>query len=172
GLLLPGDRFIIRQFSPVVTIGGGVVLENAPPTRVKDVEARREFFGELIEGSRAPQLRARVFERGTRGLRIRDAVARTGWMSDEIVSVAAKVHDLHNLNGVLIQTSALDAIRKEFLTALNLFKEKNPLAPGAPKELLRERLTSVAPEAFEAVFQEKLNAGEIELVGELVRLRG
>ena len=29
-LLLPGDRFIIRQFSPVVTIGGGVVLDPAP----------------------------------------------------------------------------------------------------------------------------------------------
>ncbi len=29
-LLLPGDRFIIRQFSPVVTIGGGVVLDAAP----------------------------------------------------------------------------------------------------------------------------------------------
>src|SRR6202451_1674201 len=26
-LLLPGDRFIIRQFSPVVTIGGGIVLD-------------------------------------------------------------------------------------------------------------------------------------------------
>ncbi|HME12809.1 MAG TPA: selenocysteine-specific translation elongation factor, partial [Candidatus Acidoferrum sp.] len=26
-LLLPGDRFIVRQFSPVVTIGGGVVLD-------------------------------------------------------------------------------------------------------------------------------------------------
>ena len=29
-LLLPGDRFIIRQLSPVITIGGGVVVENAP----------------------------------------------------------------------------------------------------------------------------------------------
>ncbi len=26
-LLLPGDRFIVRMFSPVVTIGGGVVLD-------------------------------------------------------------------------------------------------------------------------------------------------
>ncbi len=32
-LLLPGDRFILRQFSPVITIGGGVVLENAPPMK-------------------------------------------------------------------------------------------------------------------------------------------
>ena len=30
-LLLPGDRFIIRMFSPVVTIGGGVVIDIAPP---------------------------------------------------------------------------------------------------------------------------------------------
>ena len=29
-LLLPGDRFIMRQFSPVVTIGGGIVLDASP----------------------------------------------------------------------------------------------------------------------------------------------
>ncbi|MGH8459826.1 MAG: selenocysteine-specific translation elongation factor, partial [Nevskiales bacterium] len=29
-LLLPGDRFILRQFSPVVTIGGGVVVDAFP----------------------------------------------------------------------------------------------------------------------------------------------
>ena len=32
-LLLPGDRFIVRMFSPVVTIGGGVVLDIEPPRR-------------------------------------------------------------------------------------------------------------------------------------------
>src|SRR5256712_6983450 len=37
GLYLPGDRFIIRQFSPVTTIGGGVVLDNQPsPHRTGD----------------------------------------------------------------------------------------------------------------------------------------
>src|ERR1700692_1712786 len=33
-LLLPGDRFIVRQFSPVVTIGGGVVLGGAAIARM------------------------------------------------------------------------------------------------------------------------------------------
>ena len=42
-LLLPGDRFIIRQFSPVITIGGGVVVENAPPKRVKDTTEYARF---------------------------------------------------------------------------------------------------------------------------------
>ena len=32
-LLLPGDRFIVRQFSPVITIGGGIVLDASEPIR-------------------------------------------------------------------------------------------------------------------------------------------
>jgi len=172
GLLLPGDRFIIRQFSPVVTIGGGFVLENAPPTRVKDVETRCDFLAQLIGGPGAAQLRARVVERGTRGLKMRDAMARTGLMVRKIVSLSATVNDLHNFNEVLIQSSALEAIRKEFLDALTSFQKEHSLTAGAPKELLRERLTGVEPQVFEAIFQEKLDAGEIDLAGELVRLRG
>ena len=42
-LMLPGDRFILRQFSPVVTVGGGVVLDAAPIAKLKReaVESRR-----------------------------------------------------------------------------------------------------------------------------------
>ena len=32
-LILPGDRFIVRMFSPVVTIGGGTGLDIAAPRR-------------------------------------------------------------------------------------------------------------------------------------------
>jgi selenocysteine-specific elongation factor len=38
--LLPGDRFVVRQFSPAVTLGGGVVLDAFPPRRKqRDVHA-------------------------------------------------------------------------------------------------------------------------------------
>src|SRR3954454_510081 len=37
-LLLPGDRFIMRQFSPVLTIGGGVVLDAFPIPRMPGLE--------------------------------------------------------------------------------------------------------------------------------------
>jgi selenocysteine-specific translation elongation factor len=42
-LLLPGDRFIVRMFSPVITIGGGVVLDIAPPRRATRLDRRCEF---------------------------------------------------------------------------------------------------------------------------------
>ena len=30
-MALPGDRFVVRSYSPIVTIGGGSVLDIAPP---------------------------------------------------------------------------------------------------------------------------------------------
>ena len=51
-LLLPGDRFILRQFSPVVTIGGGVVLENAPPAKIASREQYAGFLRVLAGDDR------------------------------------------------------------------------------------------------------------------------
>ena len=75
-LLLPGDRFIIRQFSPVVTIGGGVVLDPAPVPRMVQLE---EFL--QIMGGDDPEaiLRARVARRDYNGISMSQLVAETGW---------------------------------------------------------------------------------------------
>ena len=56
-LLLPGDRFIIRQFSPVVTIGGGVVLDGAPIPRMP---GHGDFLKALAGSDAEGILRARI----------------------------------------------------------------------------------------------------------------
>ena len=66
-LLLPGDRFIIRQFSPVITSGGGVVVENTPPKKVKDATDYAHFLKTLSEESQAGMLRARVICKRRKG---------------------------------------------------------------------------------------------------------
>jgi selenocysteine-specific elongation factor len=50
-LLLPGDRLILRQFSPVITIGGGVVLDAFPLRRQKK-DALLQLLPVLASGSR------------------------------------------------------------------------------------------------------------------------
>ena len=171
-LLVPRDRFIMRQFSPVVTIGGGVVLENAPPKRFLNAQTRCDFLELLIDGSRQSVLGARVTERGVHGLKISEAVARTGWAADDVASLAREIEKIQNVNGILIQNFALDMVRKSLVKTVASFQKENPLAGGVTKENLRERLAGVEPEVFEAVLQEKLKAGEIDLAGELVRLHG
>ena len=49
-LLLPGDRFILRQFSPLVTIGGGIVLDALPLVRKRRVEDAVTFLNTMLDG--------------------------------------------------------------------------------------------------------------------------
>jgi len=171
-LLLPGDRFIIRQFSPVITSGGGVVVENTPPKKVKDATDYARFLKTLSEESQAGILRARVSASGAKGLSITEAVARTGWRMQEIVSRVSASPEIVRVGDIFVFKPALDLVRKDLVSALETFHKRNPLVAGMSKEELRGRFSEVAPEVFEAVFNEVLQAKKIELAGELVRLAG
>jgi selenocysteine-specific elongation factor len=171
-LLLPGDRFIIRQFSPVVTIGGGVVIENAPPKKVKDAADYVRLLKMLTEELRSGMLRVRVVASGARGLGIAEAVARTGWTAQQIVSGASAGPEIIRINDILISKPALDLVRKDLISALEAFHKHNALVAGMSKEELRGRFSEVAPAVFDYVFDEALRAKKIEVAGELVRLAG
>jgi hypothetical protein len=66
----------VRQFSPVVTIGGGVVLDASPISRAHGPEA---FLQSLAEGDAQSILRARIERRSYGGITIAELIAETGW---------------------------------------------------------------------------------------------
>lgn len=171
-LLLPGDRFIIRQFSPVITSGGGVVVENTPPRKVKNAADYARFLTILAEELRAGSLRTRVMASGARGLGIAEAVARTGWTAQQIVAGVSENPEVVRIRDIFISRPALDLVRKDFISALDTFHRHNALVAGMSKEELRGRFSEVMPEVFDSVFHEAARAGKIELSGELVRLPG
>jgi selenocysteine-specific elongation factor len=171
-LLLPGDHFIIRQFSPVITSGGGVVVENAPPRKVKNAADYARFLSILAEELRAGSLRTRVMASGARGLGIAEAVARTGWTAEQIVAGFSANPEVVRIRDIFISRPALDLVRKDFISALDTFHKHNALVVGMSKEELRGRFSEVVPEIFDSVFNEAARAGKIELAGELVRLPG
>ena len=92
-LLLPGDRFIVRQFSPVLTIGGGVVLDAAPITRMPGQHA---FLKILSEGDAQAILLARIARRSHIGIDLAQLTAETGWTRQAIESYLASVAGLSN----------------------------------------------------------------------------
>src|SRR5260370_36900130 len=79
-LLLPGDRFIVRQFSPVVTIGGGRVLDAAPVRRSLRVD---DSLRALASADRAEILQARIWRNYHDGTWLKQLVAETGWTKRE-----------------------------------------------------------------------------------------
>jgi selenocysteine-specific elongation factor len=171
-LLLSGDRFIIRQFSPVVTIGGGVVVENTPPKKVKDATEYAHFLKTIADELRAGMLRSRVTASGARGLGLTEAIARTGWLAQQIISRVSANPEIVRVGDIFISRPALDLVRKDLISALDAFHKHNALVAGISKEELRGRFSEVAPAVFASVFDEALRAKKIELAGEQVRLAG
>src|SRR4029077_18896947 len=82
-LILPGDPFIIRQSSPLVTIGGGTALDPIP-RRPRAREASRSEFLQAVERNDKPEILAQLTQRSLFGLPQSEISARTGWTDAEI----------------------------------------------------------------------------------------
>jgi selenocysteine-specific elongation factor len=170
-LLLPGDRFIIRQFSPVITIGGGVVLDAATIPRMREPEI---FLHTLTVGDRPSVLEARIQRRGREGISFARLIAETGWTKQSIeTELAAEIKKAQVLRvgDLLVHAPAITALHELITSAVTAFHKKNSLTGGIAKEELREQVKA-SPEIFAAALNMLTQSRKIEIAGELVRLPG
>jgi selenocysteine-specific elongation factor len=168
-LVLPRDRFIIRQFSPVVTIGGGVVLDAAPLAKKTASKERIAFLQTLEPGTRAGVLAARVARRGTAGLTIEAAVAETGWWPKKLVEDAAA--NLVRVGDVLVGSEAYAQAKQKIVAVLAAFHKANPLVSGAGRGELMEKL-GFEETVFHSLMDTLVREKKLEVSGEQVRLAG
>jgi selenocysteine-specific elongation factor len=169
-LLLPGDRFIIRMFSPVVTIGGGVVVDQSARRYRKsdDVTARLDVLAGQDAAARIGLLvREAAFGMGTMEL-----VARTGMLEREIAAAArrAAVVTVAQPQPWYMDRAWFQASRERLVKMVRDFHQKHPLLPGIARQDLRGRELQDAPAfVLDALIAD---AKEIVAEGETVRLRG
>lgn len=163
-LLVPGDRFIIRQFSPVVTIGGGVVLDAFPMKRSKK-EVRCEILDATSSPDKLRALKARIFRRDDEGLTLAQAVAETGDRQEVLIQQLSSLSkDISRTGDRLISTASLDSMKRRVADSVQEFQRRNPLAGGVATETLRESM-GIDPQLFEHVVgslirEQKLISGE------------
>lgn len=181
GLYLPQDRYIVRQFSPVVTIGGGVVLDNMPARHRLLDPAVVEFLSALEKGSDEERLEVLVREAGEAAMQM--LTARMGRSEADIGQLGRALQAWKRLTvlgepaGVLIHAEHFLRLAAEVLKQLDTFHHSNPLVPGLAREDLRGRIRDrrrQAPSAavFNAVLRQLEKAGKIETSGEIVRQAG
>ena len=172
-LVLPGDRFILRQFSPVVTIGGGTVLDATPIPGFKQVMVDG-LLKHAFAGNTAEVLALRVARRWYRGLPISEAVAETGLAREAIqrhLKEPLAKGEVLKFGDLFFHSSTMSALRVLIPQSLASFHETNPLQPGMAKETLREKFT-LRPEVFAAVLDALVREKKIEVSGDLVHLPG
>jgi len=174
---LPGDRFIIRTYSPQQTMAGGEVLDaHAPKHRGRERAAAREKLAALVRADRAARLAFFVESAGERGLPRALAAARTGWR-DEVLDAALaesqKRGAVLEAEGVLFGSEIFRRLVRAAVEEVGAHHAREPLSRGLARETLRERVfTHAAPELFRAVLKGAEGEGSLVSERELVRARG
>ncbi|GIU73666.1 MAG: selenocysteine-specific translation elongation factor [Bryobacteraceae bacterium] len=162
-LLKPGDRFIVRRFSPLETIGGGVVIDTQPPLRMKKALAAArlaELEGAAIE--RRLALWAAEEPKGAVAARL---AARAG-LAPEQLPVLMAAAGLMLLRGDPVRVTTRERVLEEAMRLrerVEQFHHENPLLPGMPR----------ASAGLDAGWLEAVLAADEEMVaeGDVLRLR-
>ena len=172
-LLLPGDRFIIRQFSPVITIGGGTTLDAATVPQEKMPEVQR-FLQVLGEGDPQSVLVARIERRAANGISAPELIAETGWTDALVTGRAAAVIQggaVLRLGDHFVARTAFDSLKHEVAAQLESFHQRNPLVPGISRRELHD-LVGSPEEVFSGALNSLVKEKKVELPGDVVRLAG
>ncbi len=170
-LLLPGDRFILRQFSPVITIGGGIVLDASPLPKMKNVQ---DFLKVLERGAAETSLEALIARRDPNGISLSRLTAETGWRKEFILQQLARSLErgsVRRIADTLVTAASLALLMSSLSEQVTEFHKKNPLVAGISKEELRDRL-KVSGEIFSFAIDALIREKRLEAAGELVHLLG
>jgi len=179
----PGDRYVVRSYSPVTTIGGGAILNNAPKKRKRtlerDREQNRELFTAYAAADSEQKMRLVIDECGIRGITADQLAARTGIFSKRLKKLL--LHPIStgvllvvdSENQRLIAAAVAEAANRQILDLVTAFHRENPLKTGLAKEELRSQLQpAIDQKILSALLAGLAKKGVIEQVGAEARLTG
>jgi len=177
---LPGDRYVIRSYSPAVTIGGGSILDPNPP------QTRRPR-GRIVE-------HLRVLEQGRPVERVERHLLAAGWgpvgpgelrartdldeaavrESLEALTAAGRAVAVGSRGELgLLHAERVGRLEEEILARLAEFHAKEPLKDGLAKEELRSKLPGqLAPAVYGWLLARLTAAERIAVTRDKVRLFG
>lgn len=166
-----GDRFILRAYSPPVTIAGGLILDPHPARGAIRTDAARLRFegldpaGESDDVARIRAAAVLIDERGTAGLPVSALVSRLAVVPADVAAVVQALVSRGRCiraGDTLIAAGRVTALERALLQALGDHHRAAPLSEGVPREELRERIFAAAgPGVFDLLVGQLQQAGKI-----------
>ena len=160
-----GDRFVIRSFSPVATIGGGVVLDPIPPPR------RARWPGTMASAEPGARLEALV-ERRAAGVRDERLPLLTGLPPAAARALARSSATLRSVEGLWVTSALLDDLVGQ---APGTAPSPSPAASRRPRDAARDapkRASARPMQAVEAVLSDLVRTGRIRRADGTAMLAG
>jgi len=173
-----GDHFVIRSYSPMVTVGGGRVLNPVARKRKRSQRRQLEELALLRDGSLEEIILYHLRQAEEMGLPLEEIALRVSVFGEALEEVLKRLKEHGKVKEVRTEGRRLflareiyEELKEEILERLRKYHEKFPLKPGIPKEDLRQRLPSgLDPRVFEEMLAELAKQGKIVQEREIVRL--
>lgn len=177
--LLRGDRYVLRSYSPVRTIGGGSVLNALPTKKKRFSQAVLSSMKSLHEGNLDEIIELFISLGRFQGVEQKELQFLVN-LSEKKLDAALQVLKAQNRviqydkeGRVIIHADFLKKAEDEIVEIITKYHKDNPLKAGFLKEELRSRIKGARnPKLFNYIINRLVKGGIIVLEKELVRLKG
>ena len=145
-LLLPGDPFVLRTYSPQATLGGGTVLDPDPPRRRRRSAEALELLQAVETGSETEKLRLLIANSLLTGLSLEEMINRTGLTAKKIEATlapllsAGEVIQVVREPRIFVGKAAFGTLKAGLMDALQGFLRDNPMKDGIGREELKSHI--------------------------------
>lgn len=175
----PGDHYVVRRYSPVTTIGGGMILNNGAPKRRRFRPANKEVFATYHNGTQEDLALFHVRESGFQGLAGADLAVKIGCFGNRFKKLmngpvsSRKVVVVDSEKQLFVAQEVYGALLDKIVDVLTLFHKENPLKQGLPKEELRNRVQEgMGQKLYQLCLADLAKKGALALEEGAVRLAG
>ncbi|MBI5641276.1 MAG: selenocysteine-specific translation elongation factor [Nitrospirae bacterium] len=163
-----GDRYIIRRFSPLETLGGGEILDTSPvKRRYRDTA---DTLKSIHEGTIDKKISLKIKQMGRNGMVVG---LLHGWINAELPAVSdalgrlKKTEEILQYEDILLHNASFTNIRNEMLEILRSFHKNNPLKSGMSKEEVRNQL-KLSPRLFNFILT---SLKDVSVEKDIMRMR-
>ncbi|MDL2249581.1 selenocysteine-specific translation elongation factor [Lachnospiraceae bacterium OttesenSCG-928-J05] len=165
-----GDRFVVRFYSPLETIGGGVILEANPASKKRDKAKVAATLKKKEAGDPRDVVLLQVAERGHRPLGLQELAKALGSAPDEVKQYAKELEGEERLvilslakEEYYLEAEQCREMEREVIASLTAYEEKYPYRYGQKKaEVLTALFKGMKPGVFDALIERMVAAGEIK----------
>ncbi len=173
-----GDHFVIRSYSPMVTIGGGRVLNPVARRRKRSQPRQIEELKLLQDGSLEEIILYHLRQAEEMGLPFQEIALRVSVFGEDLEAILKKLKEhgkIKEIRGegkrLFLERKIYENLKEEILSRLEKYHQKFPLKPGLSKEDLRQRLPSgLEARVYETMLEELVQKGKVVQEKEILRL--
>lgn len=169
-VVIPGDRFVIRSYSPLFTIGGGEVLDALPHKHKRLAPETLSQLNAIQKGSDKNNMLLFVSDSGLAGLDLPQLISRMGKEPSQLSPLLnelvndKKLVQIDKETQKVIATRTYEDLKRMLLEQIRNYHKKFPLKTGMIKEELKSKLPPlVDPRLFNNLLADLLNASSIKI---------